>query len=264
MNYKLVHDFRWDAVSRVETPTMCPLVYYWKRKKWRWCSAPVKGSIKNGGKKNSPQRRQRSLLIPSAEYVCLLICVCYPCLCNISRAAPSTRRTASSSDREYFLCEGDIALRWSHRTEGQILDLNNTDGTVEPLSGSRLSQALSAAPDLNRSAASGGWKMRREGRGFDRRTPLSTAVTFDVWPKSTWQRSPDVDVFLHLCVYCHICRIPINYFPCLIKSMSDESGKLIDSSSFLHIDHQKKNSQNRMLMVPVIPEWDHSRHLSTS
>lgn len=33
--------------------------------------------------------------------------------------------------------------------------------------------------------------------------------------------------------------------------MSDESGKLIDSSSFLHIDHQKKNSQNRMLMVPV-------------
>lgn len=198
MNYKLLHDFWWDAVSRVDTPTMCPLVFYWKRKKWRWCSAPVKGSIKKGG--GIPKRRQRSLLIPSAEYVCLLICVCYPCLCNISRAAPSTRRTASSSDREYFLCEGDIALRWSHRTEGQILDLNNTDGTVEPLSGSRLSQALSAAPDLNRSAASGGWKMRRKGWGFDRQTPLSTAVTFDVWPKCTWQRSPDVDVFLHLCV----------------------------------------------------------------
>lgn len=263
MNYKLLHDFWWDAVSRVNTPTMCPLVYYWKRKKWRWCSAPVKGSIKKGG--GIPKRRQRSLLIPSAEYVCLLICVCYPCLCNISRAAPSTRRTASSSDREYFLCEGDIALRWSHRTEGQILDLNNTDGTVEPLSGSRLSQALSAAPDLNTSAASSGWKMRRKGWGFDRQTPLSTAVTFDVWPKCTWQRSPDVDVFLHLCM-CLLSHLQnsnelFSMFEKKHEWWIRQTDRLL--LLFAHWSSEEKQSKQDV-DASSFPEWDHSGHLSTS
>lgn len=43
---------------------------------------------------------------------------------------------------------------------GQIWDLNNTDCTVGPLSGSRLSQALCAIPDLNKSQS-----RRRQSEG---------------------------------------------------------------------------------------------------
>lgn len=151
--------------------------------KWRQCSAAVKIPLTQ----KNPKRRQSSSFLPP-------LCVCAPAILQVSTVyvtlvwATSVRQRFHLQNSIFhsvwiLFCEGDIALWWSHRTQGRygiwiiltaLWSLCLAAGWVKP--------SVPSQTWINQWAEDEKWKRGGKVQQTDISYIMFTSLSSDVWP----------------------------------------------------------------------------------